>query len=186
MTTHRKHVSHVTLIGLLVVFETLLILSARSAVAFTPLQWCALAFAASFGGRAIACFKIFEWLRDPFTLVVPHSSGVGECVEARTNRGPVVEVIGCWLSCPLCAGAWVALGLQLACAVAPGYGLANIYVLGAAGLGALLTRLAELLEWAGRYNWELTAAANRQNAGDALHLERVSGGNGVHQMDGGK
>jgi hypothetical protein len=121
-----------------------------------------LGLAASFGGRAVAYMTIFEWLRHPFTEVVTHSSGTGESVEAKGDD-PVIGVIGSWMSCPLCAGTWVALGLFTIFTIVPTIGSAMIYILGAASFAALTTRFHEKVEWESRLAWENTGYMNRLN-----------------------
>lgn len=122
-----------------------------------------LGLAASFGGSSLAYLTIFEWVRSPFTKVVAHSSGVGECVEPREDKGVLFHVIGQWISCPICSGSWVATGLLLIWSFNPSFGHVLLYLLAAAGIGRVITRLTELLEWKGRHAWEETAQANRMN-----------------------
>jgi len=119
--------------------------------------------AASFGGRAVSYMGVFEWLRAPFTVVVPHSSGVGETVEPKDSNNIIVCVLGELIACPLCAGTWVAAALSVVYAVDSDFGRALVFIIGCAGVASILTRLAELIEWRGRLAWEDTATANRRN-----------------------
>src|ERR687885_2571998 len=60
-------------------------------------------------GRMIAFEGVAAPLREPFTETTPDSSGAGQTVVAR-GRG-VRHVLGELVSCPICAGTWVAAGL---------------------------------------------------------------------------
>lgn len=160
---HETRTRYRTLIGIALTFEAVSLLVSRRNLFLDDLTLVALAFAASMVGRAVAYLTVFEWLRAPFTCVAEHSSGAGEEVEPRTDRGPVIAVIGSLLSCPVCSGVWAALMLTAVYAFVPSMGRTMIYVLGAGGLAQIISRLAELLEWQTRLSWEKTGAMNRRN-----------------------
>lgn len=151
-----------TLISLFVIFvATLFVVSTYG----LPEPWVVLllGLSASFGGRSVAYMAIFEWLRKPFSVVTNHSAGVGESVEPRTDKGPIIQAIGDWLCCPVCAGTWVALGLLVTYTANHDYGLLMMYVLSAGAIGSTLTRFIEWMEWEGRYKWEMTGQTNTLN-----------------------
>jgi hypothetical protein len=109
------------------------------------------------GGRAVAYNFIFSWLRAPFTHSSPDSSGAGDSIHA-SGQG-LKRVLGELLSCPLCAGTWVALVLSGCIVLVYPFGMALAFVLAAAGA-------AEILHWwAGRDEWQGRAA--REQAGSA-------------------
>lgn len=154
---------YATLIILPCILEGILFVAAHLfSVSFTTTDLIALAVASSLAGRAIAYLTVFEWLRAPFTQVVSHSSGTGESVEPGPYGG-VRRVIGELLSCPICSGMWAAAMLTLFFAVDPVGGRLLIYVMAAASVGSILTRLVELLEWQKCLAWERTGQLNRQN-----------------------
>ena len=159
-----KTVYFITLVLFVVLFEALsFVAKLFGSPELTPFLWLALASAASMGGRAIAYYGVFSWAREPFCKVTDHSAGVGESVEPRTDKGDIIYTIGTWMSCPLCAGTWVALGLYLVYAMLPSFGIVMIYVIGAAGLATLFTRWVEKIEWEGRLAWEEAGRENRVN-----------------------
>jgi hypothetical protein len=153
---------NLTLLGFVVVFEIVLLVIAGFKPVFDPVLLVSLALASSFAGSAIAYMPIFAWARAPFTHVVSHSSGAGESVEP-TEKHPILNVIGMWICCPLCAGTWAGAMMVLAYAVNPDYGQVLIYILGTAGLGTVVTRHREMIEWQGRLAWEQTGMAQKQN-----------------------
>lgn len=95
--------------------------------------------------RTISYNAVCEWLRKPFCIVVPDSSGAGDSVEPKGN-----SAIGKLLACPICSGTWSALVLfGLFLFVTP-VGIVLIFVLGWAGASEYLHWSMERNEWAGR------------------------------------
>ena len=116
-----------------------------------------LALAAYRGGRAVAFNKVFEWLRNLFHCrIVTDSSGAGENVEPCDEPG-VLQTLGELLTCPICAGTWVAMMLLVIHSVSPETGRGLIVILAAAGVAELLHWASEFLSWGGR--------ASREQAG---------------------
>lgn len=176
----RRAIRFATLVAFGLVFEGCILLASHAGhpPQFDTLILVALILAASLVGRALAYLTIFEWVRHPFTRVVPHSSGAGEDVlplKAKKNDPAwkaVREVVGAWISCPICAGTWGALGLVLFYTLDPVGGKVLIFTLAAASAGSILTRLVETIEWAGHLTQELTGRHNRINkAGYDARLE---------------
>ncbi len=132
-----------------------------------PANWfyVLLALAAYRGGRAVAFNKVFEWLRDLLQCrVVTDSSGAGENVEACEDPG-ILQALGELITCPICAGTWVAMGLLVINSASPEMGTGLIVVLSAAGVAELLHWTSEFLSWGGR--------ASREQAGSEwLHKNR--------------
>ncbi|HMN10962.1 MAG TPA: DUF1360 domain-containing protein [Bellilinea sp.] len=160
-----------TLFLFVIIFEVILWVTSRQSFVPDPLLLVALAFASSLAGRAVAYMTVFEWLRAPFTEITKHSSGVGESVEPRKDRGRIIEVIGTWMCCPVCAGTWAALLLHTLYIFYPEWGQTTIYVLAAAGAGSILTRYVEAREWEGRLAWERTGFMNLYNIDNRLKRE---------------
>lgn len=98
-------------------------------------------------GRLIAFDSVAEPLRAPFTKTVPDESGAGDTVVAK-GRGPR-EVIGELLSCPICAGTWIAAGLTYGLQLLPGPTRLLISVMSAIGLAEVLHSVTEALSWLG-------------------------------------
>lgn len=116
-----------------------------------------LALAAYRGGRAVAFNKVFEWLRTLFRCrIVTDSSGAGENVEACDEPG-IIQALGELITCPICAGTWVAMMLMVIHSVSPEMGRGLIVILAAAGVAELLHWGSEFLSWGGR--------ASREKAG---------------------
>lgn len=96
--------------------------------------------------RSLSYNLVFKWLRDLAGVVPsPDSSGAGD-----SNNVPDGNPIGELLSCPICSGTWSALGLYLVYALVPEFGLALLWVFGAAGLSEVLHWWSEAQEWKGR------------------------------------
>ena len=116
-----------------------------------------LALAAYRGGRAVAFNKVFEWLRTLFRCrIVTDSSGAGENVEACDEPG-IIQALGELITCPICAGTWVAMMLMVIHSISPEMGRGLIVILAAAGVAEILHWLSEFLSWGGR--------ASREQAG---------------------
>jgi hypothetical protein len=163
MTGSDRTWRYISLIFLDITFgETLTILTHLKQVQLDWLLLVALIGASSLAGRALAYMGIFEWVRAPFTKVVPHSSGAGEDVEPGDHTG-LRRVIAELLSCPICAGTWSALGLMCIYILMPATGRVLIFTLGAAGYGGVLSWLSESLEWTKHLARETTGAFNRYN-----------------------
>jgi hypothetical protein len=114
---------------------------------FSPLLLIELSFATLRLAHSVSYNAIFEWLRAPFTTVVPDSCGAGENVHAKEGR---LKVFGELLACPICTGTWSALILVSLVVVIPPVGLLLVHILAIAGVYELLHRVAEYYEWKGR------------------------------------
>ena len=158
---------HLTLIGFLVVFETIIFLvSLRLPQTPASIELpvvIALIPASSLVARAVGYLDIFEWLRAPFTKVVPHSSGAGEDVQPKDDLHPCVKVFADLLYCANCSGMWAAALLMALYVLDPTMGRLEIYILGAAGTGILMTRVIEGVEWWTHVGHEIAGHLNRQN-----------------------
>lgn len=122
----------------------------------TALDFAMLGFATFRMGRLIAFDRVAEPLRAPFTKTVPDESGAGDTVVAA-GRGPR-EVIGELLSCPICAGTWIAAGLVYGLNFFPNPTRLVIAIMSATGLAELLHEVTEALTWSGQ--------VERNKAGD--------------------
>lgn len=123
----------------------------------SALDFAMLGFATFRMGRLIAFDRVAEPLRAPFTKTVPDDSGAGDTVVAK-GRGPR-EVMGELLSCPICAGTWVAAGLVYGLNFFPAPTRLVISIMSAIGLAEMLHEATEALTWSGQ--------VQRNEAGDA-------------------
>lgn len=114
----------------------------------SALDFVMLGFATLRMGRLIAFDRVAEPLRAPFTKTVPDESGAGDTVVAK-GRGPR-EVIGELLSCPICAGTWVAAGLVYGLNFFPAPTRLVISIMSAIGLAEMLHEATEALTWSGQ------------------------------------
>jgi hypothetical protein len=165
---------HITLIGFLLVLETIIFLVSLKLpqTPITTLELPVFIFlvpASSLAARAIGYLDIFEWLRAPLTTVVPHSSGVGEDPQPKDSLHPCVKVFADLICCANCSGMWSAALLAALYILDPAMGRLEIYVLGAAGLGILLTRGIEGVEWFTHMMHEITGKLNRANKKETEH-----------------
>lgn len=154
----------IVLVMLSAAFESLAVIAAYGEdlpVLHDPLILAMLGLAAFRGGRAISYNAIFEWLRLPFTEVVPDSSGAGMSVESKGSG--IQRAVGELLCCPVCTGSWVALVLAGLLVWVYPFGLVMITVLAAAGIAEIIHWYAERNEWQGR--------AAREEAGTAWLLK---------------
>jgi hypothetical protein len=117
-------------------------------------------------GRVLAFEQVAEPLREPFTTTQPDQYGAGENVVAQ--GAGMRKALGQLLSCPLCTGTWVALGLLCGLHLAPRPTRAFLAVMGASGIAELLNAATEAMTWAGQ--------AARKRAGDEETGRQGDGG----------
>jgi len=147
-----------------VIEATFLGLAIFHAVELSWFNLILLSLAASFVGRAVAYLKVFEWLRKPFAVVVPHGSGVGETVEPKPGLTGWRYVFANLICCPVCAGTWAALVLM--------YLPLNVtYVLAVAAGAWFITYLTEAIEWSRAKNWHHTGRLNGHDNGEHEYVE---------------
>jgi len=96
-------------------------------------------------GRLIAYDRVFEPFRAPFTRTVPDETGAGESVEPR-GKG-VRQAIGQLISCPICAGTWVAAILVYLLLLYPDVTRLFLTFTAVIGAAELLNGVNEALCW---------------------------------------
>ena len=106
-------------------------------------------------GRAAAYDKVFETFRLPVAETKPDESGAGDTVVPK-GRG-VQRALGELISCPICAGTWIAATLVYGLGIAPRATRALLAIMASVGLAELLNGATEALEW--------TAQTEREQAG---------------------
>jgi hypothetical protein len=121
----------------------------QAILALAPWQLALLGFATYRGARALSYNQVFAWLREPFCKVVPDSSGAGDGVEAKYERG-LMGTIGACLSCPICTGTHVGSLTLTLIALWPSFGITVMYGLAIAGMAEFIHWAAEMFEWRGR------------------------------------
>lgn len=116
-------------------------------VELEPFSFLLLALAVLRLGRLVAFDKVFNAYREPFTQVVIDDSGAGETVIPRGTG--VKRVIGELLTCPICAGTWVALMLLYGLVLLPEFTYAFVLIMALAGSIELFHALTEAIQWTG-------------------------------------
>lgn len=165
MATRRRMDERATTLGIIGMFWGLLGLVAllKREEERTPnhfLDFVMLGLATFRLGRLIAFDAVAEPLRAPFTKTVPDESGAGETVVAK-GRGPR-EVIGELLSCPICAGTWVATGLVYGLQFFPTPTRLLITIMSAIGFAEITHAAAEALTWAGTSQRHQVGSSNAE------------------------
>lgn len=128
----------------------------RKALNFKPLDLVLLAVSTFRLGRLAAYDQVAEPIRKPFTQTVPDETGAGETVEPRGSG--VRRALGQLISCPICAGTWIAAGLVYALNLIPAPTRVFMTIMGSIGFAEILNALTEALSWTGE--------AARASAGD--------------------
>jgi hypothetical protein len=113
-------------------------------------------------GRLVAYDKVFETWRLPVAETQPDESGAGDTIVPK-GRG-FQRALGELISCPICAGTWVAAALVYGLRIAPHITRALLAIMSAVGIAELLNGAVEVMEW--------RAQAAREQVGD----ERVASG----------
>jgi hypothetical protein len=116
-------------------------------------------------GRLIAYDKIAETYRKPFTQTVEDSSGMGKTVVPKKQISGFARAIGELVSCPICAGTWVAAGLTYGLYLFPRPTRIFLTMMSSVGIAELLNAATEALKWTGR--------AEREESGHLHHQQSV-------------
>ena len=140
------YIAFVGLFGLEIAIASM---NVQAILALAPWQLALLGFGAYRGARALSYNGVFAWLREPFCKVVPDSSGAGDGVEPKYERG-LMGSIGACLSCPICTGTHVGSFMLTLIALWPSLGLTLMYGLAIAGIAEFIHWAAEMFEWRGR------------------------------------
>lgn len=109
-----------------------------------------LSFATFRLGRLIAFDRVAEPFRAPFTRTVKDLSGAGSTVVPR-GKG-VQRALGQLISCPICAGTWVAAGLVVLMYFFPGPTHAFLIMTAVIGGAELIHNATEAFCWTGTLN----------------------------------
>ena len=125
-----------------------------------PFDLALLGFATFRLGRLVAYDRVAEPLRFPFTETVPDVSGAGESVEARGTG--VRQSLGQLISCPICAGTWIAAGLVYGLHSLPNPTRVFLAIMGTAGVAELLNALTEALSWLARLARAIAGAKEQE------------------------
>lgn len=107
-------------------------------------------------GRLVAFDKIFGPIRAPVAVTQPDETGAGDTTAPRGSG--VRRSFGELITCPICAGTWIAAGLVYALHLWPGATRLFLTLTGAIGAAELLNALTEWLSW--------TSQAARKEAGE--------------------
>lgn len=113
-------------------------------------------------GRLIAFSQVMEPLRAPFTDTVPDESGAGENVVAR-GKG-IRKALGQMISCPICAGTWVAAGLTYGLYAFPEPTRLFLFMTAGIGVAELLHSCIEALSWSGSHARAQTGDIIKRNS----------------------
>jgi hypothetical protein len=98
-------------------------------------------------GRLVAYDKIAEPFRLPFAETVPDSLGAGKTTTARGEG--IRRALGELITCPICAGTWIAAGLVYGLHLLPNPTRLLITIMGVTGIAEMLNALVEALSWFG-------------------------------------
>jgi hypothetical protein len=109
-------------------------------------------------GRLAAFDTVADPLRKPFTKVEEDEYGAGDTVI------PVEEgwrkALGELISCPICAGTWMAAGLVYGLHLLPGPTRIFMMIMGSIGLAEILNSFTEALSWSGQAARKLAGIKN--------------------------
>ena len=140
--------TYVALIGLfLSLFATFSTRVMRGSGELKPLDVALLGVATFRAGRMVAYDQVLGPVREPFTETQPDESGAGDTTVPE-GRG-AQRALGELLSCPICAGTWVAAILTYGLHLLPGPTRVLLTILSAAGAAELLGATTEALSWGG-------------------------------------
>jgi hypothetical protein len=124
-------------------------------------------------GHLVAYDRVMEPFRSPFARTVPDSTGAGESVEAKGEG--VRHTIGQLITCPICAGTWIAAGLVFALAWLPELTRIFLWMTAAIGLAELINSISEMLCWSGQLSRVRVGESNRLHRAQAESAEQKQG-----------
>lgn len=111
----------------------------------TPLEFLQLVLSTYRLGRMVAFDTIFEPIRAPVAHTVPDPSGAGETVEPRGEG--MQRALGEMISCPICAGTWIAALLVYGMHFFPHPTRLLLAMMSAVGGAELLNAISEAFQW---------------------------------------
>jgi hypothetical protein len=117
----------------------------RENLVLQPLDLVLLGLATLRLGRLAAYDKVFETWRLPIAETRPDESGAGDTVVPK-GRG-FQRALGELISCPICAGTWIAAALVYGLRIAPRFTRALLAIMSAVGLAEVFNGAIEALEW---------------------------------------
>jgi hypothetical protein len=98
-------------------------------------------------GRLVAYDKVTETYRLPFTKTESDAYGASDTVVPRGEG--IRRAMGELISCPICAGTWIASALVYGLHLAPGPTRALLAIMSSIGAAELLNAATEALQWTG-------------------------------------
>jgi len=147
-----EYATKLTLIGIFIAFFTAFISnhrlwrSNRKTYTLNLFDLIQLALSTFRLGRLIAFDEVTKPLRQPFAVTVPDETGAGETVAARKESG-VRKSIGQLLSCPICAGTWIAAGLVYGLYALPTPTRVFMAIMSSVGAAEIIHAITEALSW---------------------------------------
>jgi hypothetical protein len=144
-----RRATYLGLIGLfLSTFGAVAAKQPKGSVALGPLDLAMLGLSTFRLGRMVAYDTVLRPVREPFTATVPDPTGAGDTVEPEGTG--MRRAIGELISCPTCAGTWLAALQVYALQLAPGPARIFIAMMAAVGAAELLGSVQEALGWLGQ------------------------------------
>ncbi|HBY98947.1 MAG: DUF1360 domain-containing protein [Ardenticatenaceae bacterium] len=120
----------------------------REDLQLQPLDLVQLGFATYRLGRLTAYDKVAETYRAPFTETIQDQTGAGKTVVPE-GMG-VQRALGELVSCPICAGTWIAAALVYGLNLAPRPTRTFLAVMSSVGVAELLNAATEFMQWTGQ------------------------------------
>jgi hypothetical protein len=125
-----------------------------------PLDLGLLGFATLRLGRLVAYDLVAEPLRRPFTETVPDETGAGDSVIPR-GQG-MQRAIGQLISCPICAGTWIAAGLTYGLQILPRPTRVFMTIMATTGIAESLNSIVEAFCWFGQVGRTLSGSISKE------------------------
>ncbi|HEX2914567.1 MAG TPA: DUF1360 domain-containing protein [Chloroflexia bacterium] len=99
-------------------------------------------------GHLVAFDKVTEPIRKPFTETKDDPKGAGKIVVSKGSGAR--KALGELLSCPICAGTWIAAGLVYGLHIIPGPTRVVLAIMSSVGLAEWLNSASEAMKWTGQ------------------------------------
>jgi hypothetical protein len=110
-------------------------------------------------GHLVAYDRVMEPFRSPFARTVPDATGAGESVEAK--GAGIRHTIGQLITCPICAGTWIAAGLVYGLVLLPEFTRLFLWMTAAIGLAEIVNSATEAWCWSGQLSRVRVGESNR-------------------------
>ncbi len=140
-----QRATYMTLMGIFASLFGVVSLTRGKQLELKPLDLALLGLATYRSGHLVSYDKVTEEIRKPFTETKPDGSGAGTTVVPK--GAGVQKALGELISCPICAGTWMAALMVYGLLLLPGPTRVFMAIMSATGIAEWLNSSGEAMKW---------------------------------------